>query len=141
MPCNQGTSTASLNIADRQGPVHAKVGITLTFAKNDIPPKGLAVIADTNGNGKPEIGVLDVNYSTNALAVRVKDISNNATYLRTVNFFTSGAYLPVSLAVEPDSNGNGADELTVMAVKRDTGKAYSETRDSKTGALINSNAY
>lgn len=135
------TSNHVVVLRDRQGPAHAKVGISLTFAKNDIPPKGLAVIADTNGNGKPEVGVLDVNYATNVLAVRVKDISNNASYLRTVNFFTSGAYVPVSLSVEPDSNGNGADELTVLAVKRDTGKAYSETRDSKTGALISANAY
>lgn len=128
-------------LRDRQGPVHAKVGISLTFAKNDIPPKGLAVIADTNGNGKPEIGVLDVNYSTNVLVVRIKDVSDNSVYLRTLNFFTTGTHVPVSLSVGPDSNGNGAYELTVMATNKDTGKAFSETRDSKTGALLNSNAY
>jgi len=134
------TSLHTVILKDRKSP-HAAVGIKLTYAQNDIPPKGLAVIADTNGNGKLEIAVLDQNYSTNMPIVRVKDISNNAAYIHSFQFFTDGNYRPVSLAVEPDANANGSNELTVTALHKDTGKAYTETRDSKTGGLLYTNAF
>lgn len=136
------TGTHTVTIKDPQKNPTPVSNIKLTFAKNFAPPKGLAVLADTNGNRFPEIGVLDMDYTAKVPVVRVRDVNNNRTYVRTIKFFTkAGLYTPVSLAVVPDKNKNGAYELTVLAEDKNTGKAYSETRDSKTGALLYSNAF
>ena len=43
-------------------------------------------------------------------------------------------FLPVAMAVLPDSDGNGYPQLTVLSDKAD-GKVKTETRDAQTGAL------
>ncbi len=43
-------------------------------------------------------------------------------------------FLPVAMAVLPDSDGNGYPQLTVLSEKTD-GKVRTETRDAQTGAL------
>lgn len=134
------TGYQTVVIKDRKPP-HTTIGTNLTFVQSDIPPLGLAVLADTNGNGKLEIGVLDVDQSINMPIVRIKDIGVNSRTVRTLRFFQDGKYSPKSLSVQNDSNGNGSYELTVMALRKDSGKVYTETRDSKTGALLYSNAF
>lgn len=133
------TSKHTVVIRDRKSP-NAQIGTALTFATEDRPPKGIAAIADTNGNAKPEIAVLDTNYGNSTPIVRIKDLSSNAVYLRSI-YFLDYNYIAQSISAEPDSNGNGYSELTVMGTHKDTGKAYTQTRDSKTGALLYSNKF
>lgn len=106
---------------------------TLTFATSTTPPIGLAVIADMNGNGTPEIAVLA------KLNVQIKDAKDNTAVLKSINFLNKN-YQPRALSAMPDSNNNGFDELTVLGVLQ-SGKAVSETRDSSTGAKLFSDTF
>ena len=106
---------------------------TLTFATNATPPVGLAVIADMNSNGIPEIAVLS------KLNVQIKDAKDNAKVLSSIDFLNS-TYSPRSLNVIPDTNNNGFNELTVLGTLK-SGKATSETRDSSTEAKLFSDTF
>jgi len=106
---------------------------TLTFATSATPPIGLAVIADTNNNGIPEIAVLS------KLNVQVKDAKNNSNVLSSINFLNS-KYQPRALSATPDANNNGFDELTVLGILQ-SGKATSETRDGSTGEILFSDSF
>lgn len=106
---------------------------TLTFANSTpTPPIGLAVIADMNINGVPEIAVLS------GLTIRIKDAKNNNVSLKTFNFLNS-TYQPRSLSATYSSDKTFS-ELTVVGVLP-TGKATAETRDSKSGALLYSDTF
>lgn len=109
---------------------------TLTFLTSFTPPHGLVGLNDLNGNAIPEIGVLFNDAVKNQPAVGIKDVKNNATLIKTI-LFLDNTYEPKIISVSPDSNANGADEITVLGINKTTGKAKSETRDSGTGALLN----
>jgi hypothetical protein len=107
----------------------------LTFSTSAIPPKGLVVLNDLNGNKTPEIGVLF--QWTSQPAVIVKDTNATAkTPIIKILAFLDANYMPQSVAVSPDSNGNGADEITVLGRHKDTLEVTAETRDSKTGKIL-----
>jgi hypothetical protein len=116
----------------RDPKTHAKIS-ALTFATSATPPVGLAVIADTNSNGSPEIAVLS------KLNVQIKDAKDNTKVLKSINFLNN-KYQPRALSVMPDSNNNGFDELTVLGILP-SGKATSETRDSSTGEILFSDTF
>lgn len=99
---------------------------TLTFSTSLTPPVGMAVIADINGNGIPEIAVL-----TTKRTVQIKDAKDNKKMLSSISFLNK-KYQPRAITVIPDNNGNSADELTVLGISQG-GQALSETRDSSTG--------
>jgi len=107
---------------------------TLTFATDFNPPQGLVVLNDLNGNGVPEIGVLYLS-SAKLPTVQIKDAKNNAATVKTLGFL-SQSYTPRAITVSPDSNGNGASEITVLGRNTTTGKDMAQQRDSKTGALL-----
>lgn len=120
---------------------HATIS-TLTFAKNIIPPKGLAVLEDMNGNGQAEIAVLTYDSAYRLARVKIKDAKNNAAYIDNGSpTFLDPNYLPVAITAVPDKNGNGASEITVLGKHKNTGAAKSETRDAQTGALLGSNLF
>lgn len=106
---------------------------TLTFATSTTPPVGLAVIADMNSNGTPEIAVLS------GRNVQIKDAKDNTKVLKSIKFLKN-TYQPRALSVMPDSNNNGFDELTVLGILQ-TGKATSETRDSNTAVKLFSDTF
>lgn len=106
---------------------------TLTFSTSTTSPIGLAIIADINNNGIPEIAVLS------KLNVQIKDAKNNTKVLKSINFL-SKTYQPRALSTMPDSDNNGFDELTVLGTLQ-TGKATSETRDSSTGVKLFSDTF
>lgn len=109
---------------------------TLTFGGSINPPLGLAVVSDMNGNGRQEIAVLNGNRS-----VMIKDAKYNNEILSTITFLDS-KYIPLSIAVKPDQNGNSGDEITVIGSYRITaGKVKTETRDSKTKAVLASDMF
>ncbi len=137
---NYKTDMHTVEIRDRK--TRLKIGASLTFAKDSRLPKGIVTLRDTNNNGIQEIGVLDMNYSVNMPVVNIRDLNKGTgSYLKSIHFFRNGLHIPVSVSVEPDINGNGADEITVLATNKQTGKANSETRDSKTQQLIYANSY
>jgi Lectin C-type domain len=106
---------------------------TLTFKSGLIAPQGVVALADMNGNGVPEIGVLYTEFGQPS--VGIKDAKDNSASLTTVRFLTS-AYLPKEITVSPDTNGNGASEITVLGVHKQTNAVRAETRDSETGAVL-----
>lgn len=116
----------------RDAKTHAETG-KLLFGAGPIPPTGLAVLADLNGNGAPEIAVLS------GLKVQIKDAKDTALPSKTISFFNS-AYQARALSVMPDSNHNGFDELTVLGVQKN-GKITAQTRDSSTAELLFSDTF
>lgn len=107
---------------------------TLIFKTGLIPPQGVVAINDLNGNGIPEIGVLYTEFGQ--AAVGIKDAKSNATLLNTLRFLGT-AYWPSQITASPDSNGNGASEITVLGTgKTSDKKPKAETRDSQTGQLL-----
>lgn len=66
----------------------------------------------------------------------------NGETLQTISFFNSSNYTPLSITVIPDQNDNGADEITVIGSSLTApGKVTSETRDSKTKAVLASDTF
>jgi hypothetical protein len=110
-----------------------KVLNTLTFKSGAIPPQGMVAIADINGNGIPEIGLLYTEFGVPSVVI--KDASDNKTFLNPIRFL-SNAYNPKEITVSPDSNGNGFSEITVLGIGKSKNDPKAETRDSSTGALL-----
>jgi Lectin C-type domain len=115
-----------------------KVLNTLTFLTSLTPPQGLVSLVDINGNRVPEIAVL--YDQLNQPSVGIKDAKNNGALLKTIRFLGTG-YEPKAITVTPDANGNGSNEITVLGISKANGTAASETRDSKTGALLKKTAF
>lgn len=114
-------------------PQTQKVLNILTFLTSFTPPQGLVSLVDISGNRVPEIAVL---YSQlNQPSVGIKDAKNNGALLKTIRFLGTG-YEPKAITATPDANGNGSNEITVLGISKANGAAVSETRDSKTGALL-----
>lgn len=105
-----------------------KILSKLTFSKNHIHPHGMVVVNDINGNNIPEIGVLSTE--SGWPTVQIKDALNNKKTLRTIKFLSRG-YRAQSISANLDLNGNGASEITVLGLHKQTGKAVTQTRDSK----------
>lgn len=133
--------TQTHTVAIKDPKTHAPVS-TLTFIKNFKPPQGLAVLEDMDGNGRAEIAVLYYDATYRLARVKIKDAKDNTQYIDNGKLtFLDPNYAPVAISAVPDTNGNGASEITVLGKHKKTGKAKSETRDSKTGALLGSNTF
>lgn len=104
----------------------------LTFPGSSEPSPGMVVLHDMEGNGTPEIALL-----YGASKVQIKDVMHNLTIINNMTFLDSN-YIPQAISVSPDINGNGADEITVLGVHKDTGKAKMEMRDGKTDTILRS---
>jgi hypothetical protein len=109
---------------------------TLTFATDaTYLPQGLVALKDLNNNGIPEIGVLYKQKEQPAVFIKDAKAAPNSPLLKTLLFFNA-TYKGKAIAVSPDSNGNGADEITVLARHKATLATLTEMRDSKTGAVL-----
>ncbi len=106
---------------------------TLTFLTGYTPPQGVVALSDLNGNKIPEIAVL--YNELGQPSVGIKDAKNNVALLKTLRFLDK-TYDAKAIALAPDSNANGASEIRVLGISKTTGQAKTETRDSKTGALL-----
>jgi hypothetical protein len=113
--------------------VHIRDGITDAVVNDigfgDDPGYAVEVIADINGNGAPEIAILSLRASGQAV-VTVRD-SLDDTLINTIFYGT--AYAPLDMAVLPDSDGNGAAELAVLGVDG-SGGVRVQARDALTDA-------
>jgi hypothetical protein len=106
---------------------------TLTFSKGLRAPQGVVTVADINGNGVPEIGVLYLE--NNQPTVGIKDALDNSSLLKTLPFLNN-AFNPKEITVLPDTNGNGSSEIAVLGLNKNTNAAKVEIRDSSTGELL-----
>ena len=106
---------------------------TLIFKNGLTAPYGLVSIADINGNGIPEIGVLYSEFGQPS--VLIKDAKDNKTLLNTLRFL-NGTYNPKEIAVSPDTNGNGSSEITVLGIGKNSNAPKAQTLDSDTGAIL-----
>jgi Lectin C-type domain len=114
---------------------------TLTFKSGSPAPQGFVILSDLNGNRVPEVGVLYSEFAGvysdfGQPSVVIKDAKNDKVYLKTVSFLNP-SFTPKEITVTADSNNNGFSEITVLGMGKDNNAPKVETRDSKTGALLN----
>lgn len=110
---------------------------TQSYGVGSEPSKGMVVLRDSQGNGRPKIAVLI--YTTGSpkqSIVQIKDARNN-NLIKTITFLDTN-HRPSAISVSPDLNNNGADEIAVLGLNQVTRKARMEMRDSKTGAVLQS---
>ena len=77
--------------------------------------------------------VLRVNPSDNHVDVLVKD-AKSGIQLSRLGFDPN--YPPVKMAVVPDTNGNGSDEVVVLGVRFNNGNQKAVVKDGRTNKLI-----
>lgn len=112
----------------------------------DFEPIAMAVIPDIDGNGYPEVAVLGeimTGPNTGLFSIKVND-SSTGNWIK--NLFFNAGYPAVAMAVVPDVDGNGADELAVLGVGDDAlGGVLDEVtvviKDTLTGNNIGSTIY
>lgn len=125
----------SKHVVKIRDPKTDKVINTLYFKSGFTqPPQGLVVIKDINGNRVPEIGVLYTEFGQPS--VGIKDAKNDKVYINTLRFLDTN-YSPKEISVYPDGNGNGYNDITVLGIRKLNNAPKAETRDSKTGKLLN----
>ena len=103
------------------------------FVDLSTPPLDFASLADINGNGFPEIAILRLNKKGHPVVI-IKD-SDNGDRIKSI-FFFSPAHDTQDLRTVPDINGDGLEELAVMAHNRDLDQPEMEIRDPLSGEVI-----
>jgi hypothetical protein len=96
-------------------------------------PRGVVVVPDQNGNGRPELGVLGYEVDTGQVHVYIKD-ALTGTLLRSIAF--NARYIPQGVVLVPDQNGNGTLELGVLGQNGNSGKVQVQLKDALTKASI-----
>jgi len=107
---------------DRISPVQINNGFLLK----------LVSLPNINGSWADEVAVLFEDTAGNLSAV-VKDVASGAT-LREMLF--SNSFAPVDFIVIPDLNGNGAPELAMLGVHKETGAVQIHLKDSRWGTWV-----
>jgi len=100
---------------------------------------GLTTISDINGNSVDEIAVLAIKKATGAIQVQVKDADTKGL-LKTFSMLSKN-YTPLSISSVSDLNGNGIDEVAVLAKHNDSGKVLTQIKDASTGELVKNIPY
>lgn len=90
-------------------------------------------IADTDNNGSAEAVFLKVD-DNGFPSVNFMDMAANQ-YIRSINIFDS-TWIPKTLRVIADMNGNNVQEISVLAAKKSTGESWVYIKDGVTGAVI-----
>ncbi len=95
-----------------------------------LPFFGFAMLDDLNGNGFPEVAVT----LPGSIQVLVKDVESGAV-LQNEQVLPPDFTL-VAFDKTPDLNGNGTEELAVVARSQTSGNAFVRVRDGLTGKAI-----
>ena len=95
--------------------------------------KGLVSVADTSGNGVPEMGILGVLKANDQVRMQMWD-ADTATFQSNVWF--AKVYQPQATITMPDINTNGSDEIVAMGVDPATQNIRVQVRDSDTTATL-----
>jgi N-acetylneuraminic acid mutarotase len=91
-------------------------------------------VVDLNSNNTPEEATLFYDQATTNKKVAIRD-SVTKTLIKTINFGMNND-VPLGLAVVPDINQNGKQEIAVLFRKSATNQALVAIRDPMTGTLI-----
>ena len=89
--------------------------------------KDLVSVADTSGNGVPEMGILGVLKTNDQVRMQMWD-ADTAAFQSNVWF--AKVYQPQSTITMPDINSNGSDEIVAMGVDPATQNIRVQVRDS-----------
>lgn len=95
-------------------------------------------LQDIDGNLSPEIATLRIT-SDGRTKVVIRDVSTKSS-IKTISFFSSD-WEPISLSVIPDVNGNGSQELAVLARRDDTGAIRTIIKDTLTKEVVNAMSF
>jgi hypothetical protein len=93
----------------------------------------LVSVADTSGNGIPEMGILGVLKSNSQVRMQMWD-ADTAAFQSNVWF--AKVYQPHSTITMPDINTNGSDEIVAVGVDPVTKNIRVQVRDSATTATL-----
>jgi hypothetical protein len=134
---NRTTGAVTAEVRDsRSAALLARVTFDSRYA-----PTRLAVLPDLNGNGTPDLALLQVKDALPigpldpTVRTEVRD-GMTGSIIRRTDFPTIGPSAPwIDLAVLPDSNGNGAPELATFD-NRGLGQYHMEARDALSGDPI-----
>jgi hypothetical protein len=134
---NQTTGAVTAEVRDsRSAELLARVTFDARYA-----PIRLAVLPDLNGNGTPDLALLQVKDALPigpldpTVRAEVRDGTTGAV-IRSTDFPTIGPSAQwIDLALLPDSNGNGAPELATFD-NRGFGQYHMEARDALSGDPI-----
>jgi ELWxxDGT repeat protein len=96
-------------------------------------PHQLRALSDSNGNGAVELAVLARNDAGNIRA-EVRD-ARSGNRIKSVNFLST-AFAPVAMAVLDDIKQTDADELALLAFRREGGDLRVQERDGGDGTLV-----
>ena len=96
-------------------------------------PVKLFSVADINGNGAPEVGLLARDPSDGAQRFDIKDPLSNMLLTRV---FFDKALVVQDATVMPDLNNNGSDEVAVLGQRDSDGKLVVVIKDSATGETV-----
>ena len=102
----------------------------------DIAPQAMQVVDSYNANTTPEIAILGT-LKNGMVRVQVND-SDTGEAINSINY--GERYLAVDMALLPDSNSNGVDELAVLG-QRITGATRVQARDIVTDAATHVSFY
>ena len=100
--------------------------------------KGLVVLPDTNGNGKPDLVLLGLHPTNGKVLAHIRD-SLTGTWIRYVWFGTD--YHPIDLKYVGRVDGNLRPDLGLLGVDNDTGNTVVKVMDSYTKAVIRTTTF
>jgi hypothetical protein len=101
------------------------------FLGNQGIGKDFVAVADTSGNGMPELGILSVLKDNDQVRTQLWD-AVDSTFLTNVWF--GKVYQPQSMITIPDINTNGSEEIVAIGVDPTTQNVRVQVRDSASSA-------
>jgi hypothetical protein len=93
----------------------------------------MELVADLNGNGAPELAILREDPEDNSVSVQAMDTASGSRF-KWLGF--DPQYRPVRFRVLEDLNGNGSQEVAVLAVRRGCCNQKVWVKDPLTGQSI-----
>jgi len=99
-----------------------------SFYTSGHDPVGMTTLADVSGNGLSEVALLATRNSDNAIVVQVRDAKTGVQPFGDITFLNSG-FTPLKLLTLPDIDGNGVEELAVLATRNSDTRAVVEIRE------------
>jgi hypothetical protein len=119
------TGMIKLRVADAV----TNIGIrNMTYYSSGHDPVDLAAVTDVSGNALADVAVLVQRQSDNRTLVKIKDAASGVT-AGTIEFLDAG-FTPLGLAVLPDIDNSGSDELVVFATRNSDGRGLVEIREA-----------
>jgi hypothetical protein len=93
----------------------------------------MELMDDLNGNGAPELAILREHPVDNWVSVQAMDTASGSRFMR-LGFDPN--YRPIRMRVLDDVNGNGSEEVAVLAVRRGCCNQKVWVKDTLTGESI-----